>query len=747
MPMYVLIFIGLAAVLAAFAVAPAVSRETENRIQQEIERRLADGETPNRLIDEQSPYLLQHAFNPVDWYPWGEEAFARAREENKPVFLSIGYSTCHWCHVMAHESFEDGGVAAILNRWFISIKVDREERPDIDQMYMAATQAISGSGGWPMTVFLLPDGSPFYAGTYFPPVASYSLPGFTELLNAIHKAWDEKKDDIDQAAARLVEALEQSARDSEGPIDTDAIDQGYDQIAKSYDSTYGGFGTAPKFPRPVVLSLMFDRYHAKGLGQARDMALHTLDEMAAGGMHDQLGGGFHRYSVDRHWFVPHFEKMLYDQAQLANSYLDAYQVTGDAAYADTARDIFTYLLRDMRDPAGGFYSAEDADSDHPYKEGAHSEGAFYLWRRSHVQELLGSTAADIFMHSYGVEENGNVEEDPHQEFTGLNILARRHDAEQTAAALKMDAEQVVWSLEESRRKLLLERDRRRRPHLDDKILTAWNGMVIGALSRGGAILREPDYLEAAARTASFIREHLYEDETRTLLRRYRNGAAGLAGQLDDYAFLVAGLLELYQASHDPGWLEWSKDLTETQITLFWNEEDSFFYDSVEDPTIKVRMREGHDGAEPSGNSVAAHNLLRLSQFYNISEWRDRAESLIESFADSINRYPTASPLMLTAWNHLKAASSQVVIAGIPGSEDTQKLLAIVHHHYDPARLVMLADGGKNQEFLGRSQEFLRSVAPVDGKAAAYVCRNFVCTLPVTEPEALKRQLAGSGTQG
>ena len=747
MPTYMLLLFGLAAVLAVFAVTPAVSRETENKIQQEIERRLAAGEKPNRLIDEHSPYLLQHAFNPVDWYPWGEEAFARAREENKPVFLSIGYSTCHWCHVMAHESFEDEGAAAILNRWFIAIKVDREERPDIDQMYMAATQAISGGGGWPMSVFLLPDGSPFYAGTYFPPVASYNLPSFTELLNAIHKAWNEKKHDIDQAAARLIAALEQSARDSEGPIDVDAIDKGYNQMAQSYDSTYGGFGKAPKFPRPAVLNLMFDRYHAKGLDRARDMALHTLDEMAAGGMNDQLGGGFHRYSVDRHWFVPHFEKMLYDQAQLANSYLDAHQITGEEAYADTARDIFTYLLRDMRDPAGGFYSAEDADSDNPYKQGDHSEGAFYLWSRTHVQELLGSPAAEIFIHSYGLEENGNVEQDPHDEFTGLNILARRHDAQQTAAALELDADQVVQSLEESRKKLMQERDRRRRPHLDDKILTSWNGMVIGALARGGAILQEPAYLEASARTAEFIKEHLYDEDTRTLMRRYRNGTAGLAGQLDDYCFLVAGLLDLYQASHDPRWLQWAKTLTETQMALFWNEEDFFFYDSVEDPTLKVRMREGHDGAEPSGNSVAAHNLLRLSQFYNNSAWRERAGSLIESFADSINRYPTASPLMLTAWRQMKSASSQVVIAGTPGSEDTEKLLAVVHRHYDPARLVMLADGGKNQEFLGSRQEFLQSVAPIEGKAAAYVCKNFVCKLPVSEPEDLRQQLAEGGKEG
>ena len=745
--MNLLLFAGLAAVLTMLAVSPAVSRAGDNSIQQEIERRLAAGEQPNQLINEQSPYLLQHAFNPVHWYPWGEEAFARAREENKPVFLSIGYSTCHWCHVMAHESFENAEVAEVLNKWFVSIKVDREERPDIDQMYMAATQAISGSGGWPMSVFLLPDGSPFYAGTYFPPKASYNLPGFTDLLHAIRTAWVEKKGDIDQAASRLVAALERSAQDSEQPIDNDVLDKGYAQLVQSYDGKYGGFGSAPKFPRPVVLTFLFDQYRSAGQDQAREMALHTLEKMAAGGMNDQLGGGFHRYSVDQHWFVPHFEKMLYDQAQLANSYLDAYQITGAATFADTAREIFSYLLRDMLDSAGGFYSAEDADSDNPYEAGEHGEGAFYLWSRDHLETLLGSPAAEIFIHSYGVEEHGNVDQDPHGEFTGLNILYRKHDAAQTAEALGVEPDLVVRSLAESKETLQAERERRKRPHLDDKVLTSWNGLVIGALARGGAILQEPDYLEAASKTASFIHEHLYDKKERTLWRRYRNGSAGLAGQLDDYTYLVAGLLELYQVSHDPRWLEWAKQLTESQMNLFWNDEYSFFYDSVEDPTLKVRMRDSNDGAEPSGNSVAALNLLHLSQFYNNRQWRDRAGLLIESFADSLNRYPTALPLLLTAWRQLQTKSTQVVIAGTPGSTDTEALMAVVHHHYDPARLLILADGGANQQYLGGYQEFLQSVTPIKGKAAAYVCTNFVCKLPVTDPAELEGQLAGGEKEG
>ena len=719
---------------------PVYPESGDNKIQHHIQRRLDAGEKPNKLIHEKSPYLLQHAFNPVDWYPWGQEAFSLAEREDKPIFLSIGYSTCHWCHVMADESFESNDVSALLNQHFVSIKVDREERPDIDQMYMTATQALTGGGGWPMSVFLLPDGSPFYAGTYFPPESAYNRPGFKDLLTAINTAWSEKRDDIEKSAEKLVAALEKAAGFSSDQIDNDVINRGYSILENSYDAGEGGFGTSPKFPRPVVLSFLFDYYLTTGEGKAKKMALHTLDKMAAGGMNDQLGGGFHRYSVDNHWFVPHFEKMLYDQVQLANSYLDAYQITKDDKYSQTVTDIFSYLLRDMRDPGGGFYSAEDADSENPYSPGDHGEGAFYLWTQEELVEILGTEAANIFNYSYGIMENGNVEQDPAAEFTGRNILHRKHDIDQVSQALSLNHDLVKQSIDSSRAKLLKTRDQRTRPHLDDKVITAWNGIAIGALARGSMVLQESQYLEAAVQTASFTRQHLFDDGTQTLKRRYRNGEAGLPGQLNDYTFMIAGLLELYQASHDAKWLKWATELTQKQLELFWNEAGGFFYDSVDDPTLKVRMRTEYDGAEPAGNSVAAHNLLRLGQLHNNPQWLEQTRRLIESFSDNINRYPPALPLMLTAWNQLRSKPTQVVIAGNRYAEDTKALLDVAHKNFDPARLVLLADGEENQAYLAKNLPFLQSVAAIDGKAAAYVCTDFICKMPVTAPLNLQEQL-------
>ena len=736
-----LALLGFAIIFLPIVASSASPGNGKNTIQQQIKSRLAAGEKPNRLIDEQSPYLLQHAFNPVEWYPWGDEAFNVAKRENKPIFLSIGYSTCHWCHVMAHESFENPEVAAILNRFFVSIKVDREERPDIDQMYMAATQAMTGRGGWPMSVFLLADGSPFYAGTYFPPESSYQRPGFKDLLTSIHTAWLDKNEDIQRVAAQMITALEATGSSSDTPIKADVLKRGYDLIAKSYDSRAGGFGQAPKFPRPSVLSFLFSYYLSTGEDNAKTMALFTLDKMAEGGMNDQLGGGFHRYSVDADWFVPHFEKMLYDQAQLADSYLDGYQITQDEKYATIAKDIFTYVLRDMRDHAGGFFSAEDADSDNPYVPGEHGEGAFYLWTKEDIVQRLGPEDGDIFSYYYGVKEDGNVEHDPGAEFVGRNILHRVHDINQTAAGLKLQQKLVAKSLASSRKKLSEARDQRKRPHLDDKVITAWNGMMLGSLARGSRILQDPQLLKTAEQTASFIRDNLYDEQLHTLKRRYRKGQAGLAGQLDDYTFLVAGLLDLYQASHDPKYLKWSVDLTRKQLDLFWNNTAGFFFDSVADPTLKVRMRGGYDGAEPAGNSVAALNLIRLGQLQNKPQWIKMARRVIESFSQTINGYPPALPLMLTAWQQTDTKPAQVVIAGKRGAEDTAALLDVVEEYFNPARLIILADGKENQAFLAENLQFLETVTPINGMAAAYVCTDFTCKLPVTDPLALQQQLA------
>ena len=731
-----------AAILCLFPMMAisAYSANGENRINSEVQKKLAAGEKPNNLINEKSPYLLQHAFNPVEWYPWGDEAFQKAREENKPIFLSIGYSTCHWCHVMAHESFEDPETAAILNEWFVSIKVDREERPDIDQLYMAATQAMTGSGGWPMSVFLLADGSPFYAGTYFPPTSSYQRPGFKDLLTALNKAWHEKKEDLLESASRMITALESSNKASSSSINPGAFEEGYRQIAKIYDDKEGGFGKAPKFPRPVVFDFLFNHYLVTGNEQSKEMALFTLQKMGAGGMYDQIGGGFHRYSVDDHWFVSHFEKMLYDQAQLASSYLDAYQLTKDKLYADFARNIFTYTLRDMADAAGGFYSAEDADSDDPYNPGHHGEGAFYLWTKDDIDKKLIPQAAKIFNYAYGIKKNGNVDNDPMQEFTGRNILYQAVDTAKIAEHFKMKPQEVDESLQESKELLLQARQLRKRPHLDDKVITSWNGMMIAALAKGSRILQDPLLLSAAIRTASFIETTLYSQENHTLYRRYRLGESGLAGQLDDYAFLINGLLELYQASHDPKWLSWASDLTTQQIQLFWNEEGGFFYDSVEDPSIKLRMRDSYDGAEPAGNSVVAGNLLRLGQLLSREEYLRMANRLIDSFSDVINRYPPALPLLLNAWQQSNKKPTQVVIAGKPGAKDTEALLTVVNQNFTPGRLLLLADGGENQKFLALHLPFMETVGTIDGKAAAYVCSDFTCKMPVTDPSELQNQL-------
>jgi uncharacterized protein len=736
---WIIVFV-LAVTLLPVVQFDAYSETGDNKIQQQVDKRLAAGDKANRLVKENSPYLLQHAFNPVDWYPWGEEAFTKAKKENKPIFLSIGYSTCHWCHVMAHESFENQEIADLLNKLFVSIKVDRDERPDIDQMYMAATQAMTGSGGWPMSVFLLPDGSPFYAGTYFPPKSVSGRPGFNDLLATINKAWTERREDVRESAGRMVAALETGNESSSAVIKDDVFGQAFTMLEKNYDPKEGGFGQAPKFPRPVVFSFLFSHYLSTGEEKSREMALFTMKKMAAGGMYDQLGGGFHRYSVDANWFVPHFEKMLYDQAQLADSYLDAFQLTKEEEYGQIAKEIFAYLLRAMRDPAGGFYSAEDADSDDPYSFGEHSEGAFFLWTKEDIEEKLGPEAAGIFNFRYGVKEGGNVVRDPMGEFSDRNILFQAETLEKTAYHFKTTTDQIIQSLATSEELLLKARATRRRPHLDDKVITAWNGMMIGALAKGSRILHDPQLLVASEQTATFIKDHLYDSVHHKLLRRYRNKEAGLAGQLSDYTYLVDGLLDLYQANQNPRWLIWAVELTERQLELFWNNEGSFFFDSVADPSVKIRMRGAYDGAEPAGNSVAAHNLLRLGQLQNNSEWQRIARKLIESFSKEINRYPPALPYMLTAWQNMNTKPSQVIIAGKRGAEDTEALLRTVDINFSGPRLVLLAEAGENQSYLAKRLSFLETVAPLEGRATAYVCSDFTCKMPVTDPKALQLQL-------
>ncbi|MCF8055913.1 MAG: thioredoxin domain-containing protein [Desulfocapsa sp.] len=697
----------------------------------------------NHLLHEKSPYLLQHAYNPVDWYPWNAEALAKAALENKPIFLSIGYSTCHWCHVMAHESFEDQEVADFLNKHFISIKVDREELPGIDQIYMTATRAMTGGGGWPMSLFLFPNTKPFYAGTYFPPRASHGRPGFLEVLQTVHKAWKNDRESLRLSAEQVTAYIKKEIPGRSQTLDRAWMDKGFQQIEESYEPKYGGFGQAPKFPRPVVIDFLFHYYKASGKKEARDMALFTLEQMAAGGMYDHIGGGFHRYSVDTEWRVPHFEKMLYDQSQLASVYLSAFQLNGDPAFRETAVQILEYVLRDMQDPSGGFYSAEDADSENPYNPAEHGEGAYYLWTEGEIDTILPTREASLFKMYYGVKKDGNALYDPQKEFTGQNILYRAKDLAEVARSGGLKEVELTSQLQEARRKLLTKRQTRTAPHLDDKIITAWNGLMISALARGAMILEEGRYLSAASRGADFILHHLMAGGE--LKRRWRDGEAHFPAGLDDYSFFIQGLLDLYAASHDPLRLRQAMELTEKQIALF-SDEKGGFYDTPESADLLVRMKGAYDGAEPSGNSVAAVNLLRLAGLTGKDEWRQLAEKSMESFGQALSSYPPAMPLMLVAMDFQQDKPRQIVVAGEPGDDDTQFLLREVYSRYLPNTIVILADGGENQKFLQTRLPFLATVEKREGRATAYVCEDFTCKMPVNTRIGLAALLDGRSVE-
>ncbi|HEX7941345.1 MAG TPA: thioredoxin domain-containing protein, partial [Gemmatimonadaceae bacterium] len=581
---------------------------------------------PNRLATQSSPYLLQHANNPVDWYPWGSEALDRAKRENKPILLSIGYAACHWCHVMEHESFEDPAIASLLNEHFVSVKVDREERPDVDRVYMAFVQGTTGSGGWPMSVWLTPDLKPFYGGTYFPPTSRWNRPGFIDVLRELHRAWTDKRSEIERSARSVTEQLKNA---SQADLATDVPSPDLltgiaAQFASAFDQRYAGFGSSPKFPRPSELLFLLREHVRSGDADAKAMVLSTLRAMALGGMRDHIGGGFHRYSVDTAWRVPHFEKMLYDQGQLVLAYLEAAQVSGDAFFLEVAEDTLRYVMREMTGQGGGFYSAEDADSIPPEQAGkpdAHKmEGAFYLWRARELDDLLGDASA-LVKRRFGIEADGNAPVDPQQEFVGKNLLYVAHAVQDVAEEFGRASDSVSQALSGARLLMFQARLQRPRPHLDDKILTAWNGLMIAAFARAARVVRAlahdgrqmgAPYLEAARRTARFIRSSLWNDETGRLLRRYRDGHAEIDGYAEDYAYLIFGLLELFQADPDPEWLEWAVTLQRTQDALFWDEDSGGWFSTTgQDPTVLLRMKEDYDGAEPAASSVAVGNLLRL----------------------------------------------------------------------------------------------------------------------------------------
>jgi uncharacterized protein len=717
------------------------------------EPKAAQPEHTNRLAQEKSPYLLQHAHNPVDWYPWGEEAFAKARRENKPIFLSVGYSTCHWCHVMAHESFENEDVAAVMNREFVNIKVDREERPDVDRVYMTFVQATTGGGGWPMSVWLTPGLKPFVGGTYFPPEERFGQPAFKTVLERIATAWKENHDKIVEQGGKIVEALResQSATTAAGKIDATILDAAYRQLDRSYDSKEGGFGNAPKFPRPATLNFLTRFYARAPKGEsgkhALEMALFTLRKMAAGGMRDHIGGGFHRYSVDRYWHVPHFEKMLYDQAQLAVAYLDAFQITRDRQYESVARDILDYVGRDMTSKEGGFFSAEDADS--PVAAGADrghaetKEGAFYIWTKKEIDDALGDIA-EIFAFHYGVQPHGNAPEgsDPQDEFRGKNILIERHTIAETAKHFGKTEGEIRKLLAQGREKLFSIRARRPRPHLDDKIIAAWNGLMISAYARGAQVLDEPRYLEIATRAAKFLRTNLYEEKSKLLYRNYRGGRSDIEGFADDYAFMIQGLLDLYEASFDVEWLKFAVELQETQDRLFYEEKNGgYFSTSGEDKSVFLRMKDDNDGAEPAASSVAALNLLRLAQFCDDKQRSERARKTIDAFATTLSHFPSAMPQMLVALDAALSKPRQIVIAGKKDAPETKALLREVNGHFLPKTVLVLADGAEGQKYLGEKNDAIRAMSPINGKSAAYVCENFTCKAPVTDPAELAELLS------
>jgi uncharacterized protein YyaL (SSP411 family) len=698
----------------------------------------------NKLAAEQSPYLLQHAANPVDWYPWGDEAFARARAEDKPIFLSVGYSTCHWCHVMERESFESDDIAAVLNAQFISIKVDREERPDVDRVYMTFVQATTGAGGWPMSVWLTPDLAPFYGGTYYPPTAQWGRPGFREVLLEISRAWKDERNNVIESAQRITERLaEMAGGQNAGPASAvlpgaEALTATARQFEQSFDRRRGGFGDSPKFPRPSELLFLLREFARTGDQTPCDIVLTTLRSMALGGMRDHIGGGFHRYSVDGNWRVPHFEKMLYDQAQLVLAYLESAQVSGDPFFAQIAEDTLQYVARDLTDAAGGFYSAEDADSipaEHVGDPAADkSEGAFYIWKRDEIREALGDDSR-AFELRYGILPDGNAPFDPQNEFTGKNLLYTARGIADVAQEVGAEPAHVAEALMRARVRLFGVRASRPRPHLDDKVLTSWNGLMIGGFARAARVVRA-SYYEQAVAAASFLRDKLWDRDRRVLLRRYRAGQSAIDGYAEDYAYLIFGLLELFAAGGDPEWLMWAMELQKRQDDLFWDHAGGGWFSTTgQDPTVLVRMKDDYDGAEPSASAVGAWNLLVLADLTADPASRTRADQVFRAFGTKLLAHGRTLPMMAGALSMSLAAPEQIVIVG-PESKDTEALWRAANRPYRPfAQLFRIAPGERQQK-LATLLPWVGSMTRRDGQPAAYVCRNFTCESPTTDPEKL-----------
>jgi uncharacterized protein YyaL (SSP411 family) len=684
----------------------------------------------NRLKNEKSPYLLQHADNPVDWYPWSEEAFKKAKEEDKPIFLSIGYSTCHWCHVMAHESFENDEIASLMNDAFVSIKVDREERPDIDSIYMTVCQLMNRTGGWPLTIIMTPEKKPFFAGTYIPKESRFGRMGLKELIPKIKELWNNEKEKLVESSEKIASILQEATSEAPGlSLNERDLKNAIQQLTANYDEKYGGFGERPKFPSPHNLLFLLRMW--KRIQNEKLLAIveKTLQAMRLGGIFDHIGFGFHRYSTDQLWLVPHFEKMLYDQAMLAIAYSEAYQATKNPLYERTSKEIFDYVLRDMVSEQGGFYSAEDADS-----EGI--EGKFYVWNYSELQAQLGKEDLEFFTTIYNIRKDGNYREEATQKITGENILHLIKSFEELANEFKMSLDNFLSRLHNIRQKLFIEREKRIHPHKDDKILTDWNGLMIAALALGGYVFNEPKYIEAAKRGVNFILKNLRDTEGR-LLHRFREGSAELNAFLDDYAFFIWGILNLYEATLDEKYLELAIEVMEDQLKYYWDKEIGAFYFTANDAEeLIARRKEIYDGAIPSGNSVSMLNLLRLSQLTGEQDYETKADILGRVFAENIKNSALGFTFFLSATDFALGPTFSLVISGDTDKKDTNFLLETIRDNYLPNKALIFRPTDIESPKIDEISNFIMYFDKYEDKATAYICINKTCKPPTNNPEKM-----------
>ena len=696
------------------------------------------------MIKEKSPYLIQHAYNPVDWYPWGEEAFEQAAILNRPIFLSIGYSTCHWCHVMEQESFEAPEVAEFMNANFVNIKVDREERPDLDAIYMRSVQMMTGQGGWPLSVFLTPNFKPFFGGTYFPPEDRHGIPGLKTVLRIVAQQWKKDREKITNSAEEILKALKETAAfklldNSPVPSFDEASRKAFGDLMANYDELNGGFGNAPKFPMATYLNFLLHFYSRTGEKKALHMVETTMNKMISGGIYDQLAGGFSRYSTDAQWTIPHFEKMLYDNAQLIGICATLFQLTRKPIYEAAIRETVDYVTSNLTHPDGGFFSGEDADTDG-------KEGGFYLWTWGEIKSVLKGPEAEIFIHRFGVTPQGNFF-DPQTGDRGNNVLFRANSTPTLAAEFGRPAEEIESILALAKKKLLRARSQRTKPQCDDKILTGWNGLMISSLAKAAGVLIDQNILDLAVKAAGFIKKYLYDEATKTLYKRWRDGDKKILGHLDDFAFLTGGLLDIFEITGDAEWLEWAATLSELQNDLFWDKEKGGYFMTLPHPDLLLRLKDDSDGVIPSGNSAAVLNGFRLARLLDRKDFLQFAKRTLEFFAPILAQSPTSLTTMLTAFNLLNSGDIQIVVIGEPDQPDTKALAEAVYDTFQPGRIVIRVQPGEPQKKLARILSFIENMKQQDNKATAFLCRNFVCEAPTNDPATLAGFLRNNSLRG